>query len=114
MSSPTAWTVTRADWRRYVELTKPRVVALMVFTVAVGMTLATPSIVPWRVFVFGTLGIALLAASAASLNHLIDQRVDALMARTRGRPLPTGALQGAQAAVFAVVLGAMGTVLLLA
>ncbi|ARN21087.1 heme o synthase [Piscinibacter gummiphilus] len=114
MSSPVAWTVTRADWRRYVELTKPRVVALMVFTVAVGMTLATPSIVPWRVFVFGTLGIALLAASAASLNHLIDQRVDALMARTRGRPLPTGALQGAQAAVFAVVLGAIGTVLLLA
>jgi len=114
MSSPVAWTVTRADWRRYVELTKPRVVALMVFTVAVGMTLATPSIVPWRVFVFGTLGIALLAASAASLNHLIDQRVDALMARTRGRPLPTGALQGAQAAVFAVVLGAVGTMLLLA
>jgi len=114
MSSPIAWTVTRADWRRYVELTKPRVVALMVFTVAVGMALATPSIVPWRVFVFGTLGIALLAASAASLNHLIDQRVDALMARTRGRPLPTGALQGAQAAVFAVVLGALGTVLLLA
>ena len=114
MSSPIAWTVTRADWRRYVELTKPRVVAMMVFTVAVGMALATPSIVPWRVFVFGTLGIALLAASAASLNHLIDQRVDALMARTRGRPLPTGALQGAQAAVFAVVLGALGTVLLLA
>ena len=114
MSTPTTWTVARADWRRYVELTKPRVVALMVFTVAVGMTLATPAIVPWRVFVFGTLGIALLAASAASLNHLIDQRVDALMARTRGRPLPTGALQGAQAAVFAVVLGALGTVLLLA
>lgn len=114
MSLPTTWTVTRADWRRYLELTKPRVVALMVFTVAVGMTLATPSIVPWRVFVFGTLGIALLAGSAASLNHLIDQRVDALMARTRGRPLPTGALQGAQAAVFAAVLGALGTVLLLA
>lgn len=114
MLSPIAWTAARADWRRYAELTKPRVVALMVFTVAVGMTLATPSMVPWRVFVFGTLGIALLAASAASLNHLIDQRVDALMARTRGRPLPTGALQGAQAAAFAVVLGALGTALLLA
>jgi len=114
MASPTTWTVARADWRRYVELTKPRVVALMVFTVAVGMTLATPSIVPWRVFVFGTLGIALLAGSAASLNHLIDQRVDALMARTRGRPLPTGALQGVQAALFAAVLGALGTALLLA
>jgi len=114
MSTPTTWTVARADWRRYVELTKPRVVALMVFTVAVGMTLATPAIVPWRVFVFGTLGIALLAGSAASLNHLIDQRVDAVMARTRGRPLPTGALQGGQAALFAAVLGALGTVLLLA
>jgi heme o synthase len=65
MSLPTTWTVARADWRRYVELTKPRVVALMVFTVAVGMTLATPGLVPWRVFLFGTLGIALLAGSAA-------------------------------------------------
>jgi heme o synthase len=115
MALPTttaAWP--RAEWRRYAELTKPRVVALMVFTVAVGMTLATPGIVPWRVLVFGTLGIALLAGCAASLNHLIDRRVDAVMARTRGRPLPTGTLRAGQAAAFAALLGTAGTVLLLA
>ncbi|KQV85495.1 heme o synthase [Rhizobacter sp. Root1221] len=104
----------RAPWRRYVELTKPRVVALMVFTVAVGMMLAAPQGVPWRVGLFGTAGIAMLACSAAALNHLIDRRVDAVMARTRARPLPSGTLQSVQAAAFAAVLGAGGTALLVA
>src|SRR5258706_6061945 len=104
------------SWRSYLELTKPRVVALMLFTVLVGMLLAAPAAQPpdWQVLLFGTLGIALVAAAAAALNHLIDQRVDALMARTRARPLPRGALRSAQVAAFAAALGAIGTALLLA
>ena len=105
-----------ARWRSYLELTKPRVVALMLFTVLVGMLLAAPPARPphWQLVLFGALGIALVAAAAAALNHLIDQRADALMARTRARPLPRGALRGAQVAAFAVALGATGTALLLA
>ncbi len=105
---------TRALWREYAVLTKPRVVALMVFTALAGMFLATHSGVPWRVLLFGSLGIALVAASAAALNHLVDHRIDALMARTRARPLPRGALGTTQVALFAVVLGVAGTTLLLA
>jgi protoheme IX farnesyltransferase len=104
-----------ARWRSYLELTKPRVVALMLFTVLVGMLLAAPAAQPphWQVLLFGALGIALVAGAAAALNHLIDQRADALMARTRARPLPRGALRNAQVAGFAVGLGTLGTTLLL-
>jgi protoheme IX farnesyltransferase len=100
-------------WRAYADLVKPRVVALMLFTVAVGMVLATPAPPPWTVLVFGTLGIGLVAASAAAANHVIDQRIDALMARTRGRPLPRGAIGAAQAALFAAALAVAGEALLL-
>ena len=105
-----------ARWRSYLELTKPRVVALMLFTVLVGMLLAAPAAHPpsWPVLLFGALGITLVAGAAAALNHLIDQRADALMARTRARPLPRGALRSAQVAVFAAALGLSGTALLLA
>ena len=80
------------SWRSYLELVKPRVVALMMFTVAVGMVLSTPRPPAWQVLVFGVLGIGLVAASAAAINHVIDQRIDAQMLRTRGRPLPRGLL----------------------
>jgi protoheme IX farnesyltransferase len=90
------------------------VVALMLFTVLVGMLLATPHGPPWRVLLFGPLGIGLVAGAAAAINHLVDRRIDALMARTRARPLPRGALGEAQVAAFAAVLGAAGTALLLA
>jgi protoheme IX farnesyltransferase len=90
------------------------VVALMMFTAVVGMLLATPAGVPWRVMLFGSLGIALTAGSAAALNHLIDRRIDALMARTRGRPLPRGTLGAGQVAAFAALIGAAGLALLLA
>jgi len=103
----------RAPWRSYWELTKPRVVALMLFTVVVGMLLSTREALPWRVLVFGSLGIALVASAAAAINHLVDQRIDAIMARTRGRPLPRGAVRGAQATVFAAALGLAGMGLLL-
>jgi heme o synthase len=105
---------TRALWREYATLTKPRVVALMVFTALAGMFLATHASVPWRVLLFGSLGIALVAASAAAVNHLVDRRIDALMTRTRARPLPRGALGTTQVALFALALGVAGTTLLLA
>lgn len=91
--------------RQYWELTKPRVVALIAFTAVVGMLLATPGLPPWRALVFGTLGIWLAAASAAAINHLLDQRIDAVMARTSQRPLPTGSLNSAQVLAFALLLG---------
>ena len=90
---------------QYWELTKPRVVALIVFTALVGMFLAVPGLPPLREAVFGLLGIWLAAASAAAINHLIDQRIDKVMARTANRPLATGALQPVQVLVFAVLLG---------
>ena len=96
------------------ELTKPRVVALMLFTVVVGMLLATREGPPWQVLVFGSLGIAFVAGAAAAINHLVDRRIDALMARTRGRPLPRGAVRAAQVGAFAATLGLAGMWLLLA
>jgi protoheme IX farnesyltransferase len=95
----------RSRASQYWALTKPRVVALIVFTALVGMFLAVPGLPPWRETVFGLLGIWLAAASAAAINHVLDQRIDALMARTHDRPLPTGGLRTSQAVVFAVALG---------
>ena len=103
----------RAPWRVYLELTKPRVVALMLFTVVVGMLLSTRGQLPWRVLIFGSLGIGLVAGAAAAINHLVDRHIDAIMARTRGRPLPRGALRGAQVMGFAATLCGAGMWLLL-
>jgi protoheme IX farnesyltransferase len=98
--------------RQYFELTKPRVVALIVFTAIIGMFLAVPALPPWRAVLLGALGIWLAASSAAAINHLLDQRIDALMARTAHRPLPTGSLRPRQVLAFAVVLGAASMLLL--
>jgi protoheme IX farnesyltransferase len=92
-------------WRRYLELTKPRVVALITFTAVVGTLLASPGAPPLEALVWGNLGIALAAACAATLNHVLDRRIDAQMARTRARPLPSGQLTERQALVFAALLG---------
>jgi protoheme IX farnesyltransferase len=105
--------VHRALWREYVVLTKPRVVALMVFTALAGMFLATHASVPWPVLLYGSLGIALVAGAAAAVNHLVDRRIDAVMARTRARPLPRGVLGTTQVALFALLLAAAGSALLL-
>jgi protoheme IX farnesyltransferase len=94
-----------APWRRYLELTKPKVVALITFTAIVGTLLASPGVPPLPALVWGNLGIALAAACAATINHVLDRRLDEQMARTRARPLPSGALTEAQALVFAAVLG---------
>lgn len=89
----------------YIEVCKPRVVALIVFTAVVGMFLAVPGWPEFITSLSATLGIGLAASSAAAINHLIDQRVDALMSRTRGRPLPTGQLSVQQVLSLALVLG---------
>jgi len=98
--------------RDYWTLTKPRVVSLIVFTALVGMFLAVPGLPPWQESVFGLLGIWLAAASAAAINHLIDQRIDKVMARTAHRPLATGALRPVQVLVFALALGALSMAVL--
>jgi protoheme IX farnesyltransferase len=85
----------------------------MLFTVIVGMLLSTRAEVAWRVLVFGSLGIGLVAGAAAAINHLVDRRIDAIMARTRGRPLPRGAVRAAQVIAFAATLGLAGMWLLL-
>jgi heme o synthase len=95
----------RPVWRNYFELTKPKVVALIVFTAIVGTLLASPGLPPLHAMVWGNLGIALASASAATINHVLDRRIDEQMSRTRGRPLPTGALTEWQALVFAAILG---------
>jgi protoheme IX farnesyltransferase len=98
---------------KYYELCKPRVVMLIVFTAVVGMVLAVPGWPPLSALIFGTIGIGLAASSAAAINHLLDQRIDAVMARTRNRPLPSGQLQVGQVLTFALILGAISMIVLI-
>ncbi len=98
----------------YYQLTKPKVVALIVFTAVVGMFLSTPGMVSLDALFFGTLGIGMAAASAAVINHILDRREDARMARTQGRPLPTGSLQAGRSLMFALALGAVSMAILVA
>jgi heme o synthase len=93
-----------ARWRSFYELTKPRVVMLIVFTSIVGTLLAVPGLPPLEALIFGNLGIGLAAASAAVINHVLDERIDAQMSRTKRRPLPTGKLSPRAALIFAAVL----------
>jgi protoheme IX farnesyltransferase len=101
-----------AFWRRYLELTKPKVVALITFTAIVGTLLSSPGLPPLGALVWGNLGIALAAGCAATINHVLDRRIDEQMARTRARPLPTGSLTETNALVFAAVLGIISMALL--
>ncbi len=102
--------VPASGWRNYLELCKPRVVILIVFTAIVGMFLATPGMVPLSALFWGSLGIGLAAASGAAVNHVVDQRIDGLMARTRRRPLPTGAIDALPALLFAIFLCVLSAV----
>jgi protoheme IX farnesyltransferase len=101
-----------ASCRNYYELTKPRVVALIVFTALVGMLLAVPGRIPWQPLVFGSIGIWLAAASAAAINHLLDRRADAIMARTKNRPLPQGKIAAGPALLFAIILALLSMLVL--
>ncbi len=100
--------------RQFYELTKPRVVSLIVFCAVIGMFLAVPAGhgLPVGVFLAATLGIALVAGAAAAINCLVEQKIDATMARTRARPLPRGELGSLETLVFAAVVGAFGLSLL--
>ncbi|WP_133128908.1 heme o synthase [Legionella nagasakiensis] len=100
-------------WRDYLELCKPRVVALMLLTVVVGMYLATPGWVSLTLLGSSLVGIGLCAGSAAAINHLLDKRIDAIMMRTRKRPIAHGRISVKQASWFALVLGSMGIVVLI-
>jgi len=111
--SGAATSAIRAKARDYFELTKPKVVSLIMFTAIVGMFLAVPAFPPAGALVWGTIGIALAASSAAAINHVLDRRIDAEMSRTRSRPLPRGTVSEAYALAFAFVLGA-GSMLILA
>lgn len=103
----------QALWRDYLELCKPKVVALLMLTAVIGMLLSTHGMVPWQILLFGNLGIALCAASAAAINHLVDREIDIRMSRTERRPVAQGRVGTWQALVFAAVLGVGGTALLL-
>jgi protoheme IX farnesyltransferase len=94
--------------RSFFSLTKPRVVSLIVFTAVIGMFLATPGMVPLQTLVAATLGIAFVAGAAAAVNCLVEQKIDAVMRRTRWRPLPRGELTPLQTLVFAGALGGLG------
>jgi protoheme IX farnesyltransferase len=94
-------------WRDYLGVCKLKVVALIVFTAMVGMFLATPGLVPWSALVFGTLGIGMAAASAAAINHVVDQHADARMSRTRNRPVASGQLTARNCMAFALALGGL-------
>ncbi|MDO8266543.1 MAG: heme o synthase [Moraxellaceae bacterium] len=99
-------------WRAYWELTKPGVVALLMVTAVIGMFLATPGMVPWRVLILGSLGMALAMMASAVINQIMDQRIDAIMARTHKRPLVQGRVNTRAALVFAAVLGLASLVIL--
>jgi protoheme IX farnesyltransferase len=94
-----------SQWRDYIGVCKLKVVALIVFTAVVGMFLATPGMVPWSALIFGTLGIGLAAASAAAINHVVDQHADARMSRTANRPVASGNLSSRNCLMFALSIG---------
>ena len=100
------------DWRDYFELTKPRVVMLIVFTAVVGMFLAVPGWPGASAMLFGTIGIGMAASAAAVFNHVLDSRIDIHMLRTRGRPLPEGRVSEANALTFASATSVMSMIIL--
>ena len=98
--------------QQFFALTKPRVVSLIVFTAVIGMLLAAPGMVALQPLLAATIGIALVAGAAAATNHVLERKPDALMARTRARPLPAGRIDPTEAALFALAIGATGLTLL--
>ena len=106
-------TASSVSWRDYYELCKPNVVLLMILTSVIGMFMAVPGMVPWKVLILGNLGIALGAGAAAAVNHLVDRRIDLVMARTHNRPVAQGRVKTLHASLFAAALGAIGMAILL-
>ena len=112
LQTPSSVLAASASWQDYLELCKPKVVALLLVTAVVGMHLATPGLVNFDVLILGTLGIACAACSAAVVNHVVDERIDALMQRTHRRPLPQGNMTTRKAIVFAATLALASMILL--
>lgn len=102
----------KADLSSFFALCKPRVTALIVFTAVIGMFLATPGMVPLKILAAATIGIAMASGAAAAFNHLVEQKIDAKMARTRARPLPTGQLNSQQTFIFATIVALIGLAIL--
>ena len=101
-----------ARWPDFLELTKPRVVALMLITALIGMCMAVPGFVPWEPLILGNLGIGLCAGAAAAINHVVDERIDQKMSRTTNRPVATGRVSQSEALIFAALLALLGAALL--
>ena len=101
-----------ARWPDFLELTKPRVVALMLITAVIGMCMAVPGFVPWQPLVLGNIGIAFCAGAAAAINHVVDERIDQKMSRTTNRPVAQGRVSQTEAIAFAAVLAFLGAALL--
>jgi len=112
--SNTIASTNKTTWRDYYEITKPRVVALLVLTALVGMCLATPNVIPWQLLIPAMLGIGMLSSAAAAINHIVDERIDSVMKRTHNRPLPNGRLTPFKAICFASLLAIIGFVMLYA
>ena len=101
-----------ARWPDFLELTKPRVVALMLITALIGMCMAVPGFVPWEPLILGNFGIGLCAGAAAAINHVVDERIDQKMSRTTNRPVATGRVSQTEALIFAALLAVLGAALL--
>jgi len=105
-------TLVKATWKDYLELTKPKVVLLILVTAVVGMFLATPGMVPWSILIISTIGIGFAAGGAAVVNHVVDQKIDSIMARTLKRPIATGKISDKNAIIFASILSVSSMLML--
>lgn len=112
MTTSITWQNTATRMQQFYRLTKPRVVSLIVFTAVIGMFLAVPGAVPLNALIFGTIGIALVAGAAAAVNCLVEQKIDSVMARTRGRPLPRGEVSSPETLFFLALIGGGGLFIL--
>lgn len=112
MATSIAWHETASRIHQFYQLTKPRVVSLIVFTAVIGMFLSVPGAVPLDALFFGTVGIALVAGAAAALNCLVEEKMDAVMARTKGRPLPQGKVSVPETLFFLSIVGGFGLFIL--
>lgn len=112
MATSIAWHETASRIHQFYRLTKPRVVSLIVFTAVIGMFLSVPGAVPLDALFFGTVGIALVAGAAAALNCLVEEKMDAVMARTKGRPLPQGKVSVPETLFFLSIVGGFGLFIL--
>jgi len=105
-------TTQNASWKDYLELTKPKVVLMILITAVVGMFMATPGMVPWNILIITTVGIGFAAGGAAVVNHVVDQKIDAIMARTLKRPIAAGKINDRNAIIFATILSVSSMLML--